>query len=239
MENFNEKTLVAFMDISGFKAMMKREIDAYRVMKDFYKAGFRLLKNQTRVKGFFVSDCGILSACKGSANQKIEDILNIVAQINREMLINNIMLTTSIAYGKFRYTDLIEHESIEKMGLFGNGYLNAYIDSEVTKPKMTPGQCRINIEGLPSNYIKIFEKNKLCIKREEFNLPAMEPQVSDKYLYYYWMINKELENPFNKCKDFEATYTNCYNINKEYKYIEMKNLLIRTLNQNFPIISFN
>ncbi len=48
-----------------------------------------------------------------------------------------------------------------------------------------------------------------------------------------------LENPFNKCKDFEATYTNCYNINKEYKYIEMKNLLIRTLNQNFPIISFN
>lgn len=215
--------------------MIQSQINAYGVMRDFYNEGFKTLRKHytNRVGGFFFSDCGVLFARDGTPDERATRLLEVVAKINRKMLKHDIMLISSIAFGHFRYIPLTEHEDIEKMGLFGEGYLKAYINAEVEKPKMSPGQCRIAIEGLNSNYENFFEENRLCYKRESFDLPTIDLGYENKYYYYYWMIKENSSNPFNKCREFEVDYTDCYKFNKEHKYINMKKVLKKTYKQNF------
>ena len=59
ISNFSGETFVAYLDISGFKELMKddRAVDA---MDQFYQAGYEYRNIFQNVEGFFISDCGIL-----------------------------------------------------------------------------------------------------------------------------------------------------------------------------------
>lgn len=224
MAEFNN-TLVAFTDISGFKAMMNTENEAFAAMREFYSKGFSILKYQLfpQVRGFFVSDCGILAVDQGNASDQIKNLLEIIKILNLQMLESDIVLKSSIAYGEFSYKRLTEHFNIEKMPIYGQGYLNAYINAEVSKPKLKPGECRIAINSLEDIYFSKFEQLELCDLR---NFTIMDDDAKEKktyeYLYYYWMVEDK-----SKISDFQTDYDAIYEIeNKNLKYRKIKDLLI-------------
>lgn len=230
MAEFNN-TLVAFTDISGFKSMMNDDKDAFKAMRKFYNNGFKILKYQSnpQIEGFFVSDCGILAVDGGNEDEQVTNLLEIVKILNLQMLEDNIMLTSSIAYGEFSYKRLTEHLNIEKMPIYGDGYLNAYINAEVSKPKLRPGECRIAIKTLDNNYYSLFEELELCELRE-FTIidDDTEEEKTYKYLYYYWMVEDK-----SMIRDFQTTNDKIDKLeDKKIKYPKFKELLVEST-QNF------
>jgi len=127
LKNFNGKTFVAFIDISGFKEMMKKET-AGKALKDFFSIGFSVLRQDENqnISGVFISDCGIIyhSEATKSIQEKLKDILRVIEQINSKMIEKNYVLTSSIAYGDFEYQDKIELNNMSKNAFQGNAYLD-------------------------------------------------------------------------------------------------------------------
>lgn len=148
IQPINEETFVAFTDISGFKEMMKNGDSATKAMGHLYSTGYNALMDVPRVNGLFISDCGVLFARDGDQGQRLSALLDVVKSINESLLREGVMLTTSIAWGHFSYHERIEFTGIEKNPVYGNGYLSAYMDNELGKPKLQPGECRIVKKGL-------------------------------------------------------------------------------------------
>lgn len=234
LEEFHGETFVAFVDISGFKALMKDTEKAYKALNSFYQIGYNSLKsdsnrnNPNRVDGIFISDCGILfSRFNGQDHENIHyqshiaalsGILNIIKRVSKEMIESDLMLTASIAYGKFDYHERIDFSGIEKNFLLGNAYLDAYLDNEVGKPKLDPGQCRILIKNQPNEFWEIIQNSE----EEPFN--RIVKKVNDtKHLYFYWMVSDEHE-----IENFDKKYNDTYNL----KYRGMLSVLKQFSNQN-------
>ena len=63
IQAYHGNTFVAFIDISGFKAMMEDRERARDALSSFFQTGYPVLKEQRnvdeyrRVDGLFVSDC--------------------------------------------------------------------------------------------------------------------------------------------------------------------------------------
>lgn len=206
---FEGNTFVAFLDIAGFKDLMRQEEGrAKEVLNKFYKYGYRTLlehnKNKLKIyseiSGLFISDCGILYVKNTENKIKLKSLLHLIKEINLKMLDDKIMLITSIAFGQFAYKSKPEHEWIEKKPIYGDAYLSAYLDTEKTPPKMLPGQCRIIKKKLPPT-----------IKLEKFVddeiLSLIKRKRNDKnHFYFYWNVKNPLEIP-----KFEKQYLNAYN----------------------------
>ncbi|HDD44248.1 MAG TPA: hypothetical protein ENG63_05240 [Candidatus Desulfofervidus auxilii] len=114
----------------------------------------------------------------------------------------NFLLTASIAYGKFDYKERIEFVEIEKNLLFGNAYLDAYLDNENEKPKINPGECRILLNNQLTTLWRRIENSK----EYPYNLIVRKPTDS-KHLYFYWMLRNKSE-----IEDFERKYKDTYNL---------------------------
>lgn len=186
--DFQGKTFVAFLDISGFKELMKQE-KAQIAIDVFYQAGYDVLSsNQDSLAGVFVSDCGIVFASNetDSEFQKLNKLLIAVKSINDVMLEKKFMLKTSIAYGQFNYRDKIELQNIRKNPIIGNAYLNAFLDND----KVECGKCRIISNELPDN-----------IEYEE--IPLLKK--TKNYYYYYWNLTDN-----SKIDEFEKSYKDSY-----------------------------
>ena len=225
--NYDGETFVAYLDISGFRELMKNEGEALKVLDKFYKSGYYSLEDQTtgcRIEGIFISDCGVLFARRNSNTapctaECLLALLDKVKRINMKMIDNDYMLTTSIAYGKFKYQERIEFEGIEKNLIYGNAYVSAFLDNEKGKPKIQPGQCRIVKQNLPPTVRSVIEHNdnndsfKMIKKREGDN----------EHYYYYWMVNNSHE-----IKRFEQNYRNSYNL----KYAGMLRSIKGETNRN-------
>jgi len=186
-------TFVAFIDISGFKLMMKDNEAALRVLTQFYQAGYDALEINNSVQGFFVSDCGILFSDSNSFQGQIDSLLLAIKSINRRMLEHNVMLTTSIAYGHFNYTTKLEFEGIAKNPIYGQAYLSAYLDGATGIPKIEPGQCRI--------VLKDFSETQ----RNELNLNPFLLPKGRNHLQYFWNVNEVEE-----ISQFEKKYADAY-----------------------------
>lgn len=197
VSNFNGNTFVAFLDISGFKELMRNDSDALEALRRLYQAGYDVLQEQNGVEGFFVSDSGILFVRTGTELEKLTKILNAIKSINKTMLRHNYMLTTSIAYGVFDYQDKLEFEGIEKNPIYGNAYVKAFLDNEKGSPKIQPGQCRLVNGNLP------FE-----IDLENPSYHLLKAKAGDrKHLYFYWNVDDH-----NEIEDFERQYTDTYQL---------------------------
>ena len=136
LEAYESKdTFLAFTDISGFKSLMK-EGRGPKALDIFFDGAFHRLKNDEHhyFDGIFMSDCGILFARNDlhpelTNTEFLEKLLHIIKDLNSLMLRSGYMLTTSIAYGKFEYSDRIRLRNMEKVYIHGNAYLDAYLDN--------------------------------------------------------------------------------------------------------------
>jgi len=195
IEDYSGRTFVAFTDISGFKKMMRREREARRTLKRFYSTGFEALANQEprglhRVDGFFVSDCGVLFV-RGDqqGSECLRSLLVVLEKINRRCLEHSFMLTTSVAYGEFQYRNLREFRGIVKTPIYGDAYLDAFLDNEHREPRIQPGQCRI-----------MGEAQGYC-ERESADRYFSRLRQHQNHIYFYWMVSDP-----EKIDDFGREY---------------------------------
>ena len=194
VRNFLGATFVAFVDISGFKEMMKGDGSyAVRALDKLNQAGYDILRNNHNINGFFISDCGILFVNNPelSKRDQLMCLLDVVRSINRALIKNDIILTTCIAFGQFSYHQRLEFEGIEKNPIYGNAYVAAFLDSEMGKPKIQPGQCRIL-----DHYVN------------ELNLDQIDLiEKSNAHFYYYWMADGT-----DEISDFKNAYSDAYRL---------------------------
>ncbi len=207
LDDYSGKTFVAYLDISGFKKLMDDGDRAETALDTLYQKGYEILRNQDdgcRVEGLFISDCGVLFARRDgkdrtNATECLKALLRIIQTVNKRMLENGFMLTTSIAFGKFRYQGKEEFKGINKTPLYGHAYVSAFLDNESGRPKIKPGQCRIMKRGLPKEVKDIIGQNE-C--ENDFKTVREE----DNHYYYYWMC----DNP-NQIREINRKYEEAYN----------------------------
>jgi len=211
IKNYEGNTFVAYLDICGFKALMRSEQKAWTALDKLYTYGYQALKqfkNQAKIEGVFVSDCGILFVRKPcidntltSPETALHPLLSVIRAINRNMLNNDFMLTTSIAYGPFKYQKRIEFVGIEKNPIYGNAYVSAYFDCENGLPKIQPGQCRLIKGSFPEGY------DMESLNNGQFSGLLREKPGDAKHYYFYWMRNYPEE-----IDTFEEIYQDAYNL---------------------------
>ena len=200
INDFDGNTFLGFLDISGLKELMKNEKRAWRALDRLYQCGYESLhKNKAGVEGLFISDCGILfvRGCQDEV-KCLKSLLVVVKDINREMLKDDLMLTTSIAYGNFKYQKRIEFVGIEKNPIYGNAYVSAFFDNEKGSPSIQPGQCRIVKKNLPENVTRILDNPPT--HDEILSLIRKRREDRDHY-YFYWMCSHP-----SKIDAFEMKY---------------------------------
>ena len=206
--NFDEDTFVAFLDISGFKELMKDEKKAGTALDRLYQYGYEVLRDQEnsgQVEGIFISDCGILFVRNGQDKTTcLMSLLKVIREINKKMLEHNFMLTTSIAYGNFKYQDRIEFKGLTKNLLYGSAYLAAFLDNENGKPKIQPGQCRIVKEDLPRGIVAALESDH---NQDEIRQLIERRNNDANHNYFYWMV----EN-LSGIVNFEKLYRDAYTL---------------------------
>ena len=203
---FNDDTFVAFIDISGFKELMRKN-HAYGALNSFYSIGYRQLQESQRdgegVEGLFVSDCGVLFAKDTSDHrQGLLTLLEIIKGMHEKMLREGYLLTTSVAFGHFTYTHRIEFDGIEKNPIFGQAYLNAFLDAEASTPRLQPGQCRIVKENLPRDI-----SDSIGERGEDLFQYISERNGDKNHLYFYWMLRdpscaQRFEESYSEAKYF-------------------------------------
>lgn len=211
IQNFDGDTFVAFTDISGFKKMVENRQRAEAALHDFFQTAYHILDENVRdnaptVEGILVSDCGVFFVRPNNANQLncLRRLLQKIGDLNRQLLPRRVMLSTSIGYGHFQYQDRIEFDGMNKNPIFGRGYLRAYLDTQLKRPRLECGYCRLVREGLPDNVIATLE-------RENPNDPfSMIRPLGRTHFNYYWMRN----NP-NEIQQFERAYKDSENLKFE------------------------
>lgn len=216
LEDYDGYTFVAYLDISGFKLLMKKET-GWKALDLLYSSGYRNLQRHPVVQGFFVSDCGILFVKDNPLNGGLSTLLTVIKEINKDLAMQDFMLTSSIAYGAFKYKSKIEFTGIEKNPIYGNAYLSSVIDTEETTPKIEPTQCRVVKKNLP------FTLDELRVNEQNNPEVALlrEKAYDRKHYYYYWMVNKPFEiEPFEKmfADSYQMKYAGMLKAAKEFAF---------------------
>ena len=186
---FNGDTFVAFIDISGFKSMMKDGQRAVLALDAFYRSGYSVLNEyrherpnqQSNVHGFFISDCAVLFVTdpQESTVIRFEAICRILQQIHKRTFQNAVQLTTAIAWGPFDYHERIEFIGLNKDPIYGNAYVDAFIDNESGEPKLYPNECRLLRKGLPPDV------EEFCLGR--LGLIGRHIRETPTHFYFEWM----------------------------------------------------
>lgn len=204
MRNYRGKAFVAFIDISGFKKMMKTG-KALECLGDFYQIGYDMFNGNTDSSKFdalFVSDSGILIGLIDNCEMEnkevrvLEELLNLVREINVKMVNKGWTLTTSIAYGNYVYEGRIELSNIQKTPIYGDAYVKAFLDSE-SENRLKQGECRIVLEEDGEDSIdSIIDRLPNSLKRL-----ILKKGRDNNHRYFYWQLNDE-----KKIKEYDAEY---------------------------------
>jgi hypothetical protein len=203
ISDYRNYTFVAWLDISGFKELMKKRNQAWLALHHLYNQGFNSIKHhndrsELKIVGIFFSDSAVIFPRLEETNNYVtafESLLNIIKNINIDMVEQNWMLTTTIAYGDMEYRDRIEVSNIRKNQVIGNAYITAVMAQE-HEPKIIPGQCRIIIDDFPLQL-----KNSIKDMNYEFIKKRNNFDVKDDYYYFYWALDNS--NDYNS---FERVY---------------------------------
>ena len=226
IQDYNGDTFVAFVDISGFKELMK-EGKAKDTLNCFYDTGHKIISNPNsngnQVEGILISDCAVLfvrnNQDRSNQANDLDSILKVIKEINQIMIINEIMLTTSIAYGKFEYQDRRVGNRSTKNFIYGDAYLDAYLDNENGKPIIRPRECRLVKDRLPED---IFDDIRFKTVLNE-----------KKHYYYYWIVSTP-----DKIQIFKEKYGDAYSLNakslnaKSLKYAKIIEILKHCILEN-------
>jgi len=204
VDSYYGKTYVAYLDISGFEAMMKDLESAKNVLNDFYTTIYHFCQNNTttspRICAIVAFDCAAFFTRNHNRSDKLNGLLSIlrfVREVNRHFIEGEgsqpFMTTCSIAYGKFVYEDRTESPDLRKNYIFGSPYLQVALDQKKGIPKIRAGECRL----LPSKMFRLkgFGKNDLLsfiLKRGRRH-------------YFYWMLNDPGQQ-----HNFDTDYAEAY-----------------------------
>jgi hypothetical protein len=207
MKTFHDKTFVAFIDIPEFKKIMKIDKKkAHQALDTFYQAGYDELKKKTTLSGVFVSVYGVLYAHDGNDTEKLQDLLEVIRKINEKMLEEEIILTTSIAFGQFDFDQSDEEksqpENISNNPIYGQAYLDAYFSNK----NVDPGCCLLLSKRLKESTVKKLGA-QLPIKKK-----------GTDYLYY-WNLQDEGEIESFEEEFQDAKYKAILGIFKKYSTI--------------------
>jgi hypothetical protein len=115
--------------------------------------------------------------------------LDVVEKLNRAVLKDDIMLTTSIAHGQFSYHERLEFPGIRKDPVYGSAYVTAFLDNEAGDPRIQPGQCRVVKRGLD--------------RPEQVDLPRLKSEMN--HYYFYWMVQTD-----ESIEPFTERYADAY-----------------------------
>jgi len=207
--SYEGKTYVGYLDISGFKQIMKHENKVERVLDEFYSTLYSTVydvnsdANPIKMNVVAVSDCAVLFLNKGEhddvdQNAGLPKMLQFIKTVNRVFInreSSSFMTTCSIAYGDFNFENRKDSDHIRKNCLRGLAYVEAYLDNEKENEKMTPGKCRILKRGLS---IDLSQDSEFALLKQE-----------KQYYYYYWMLSNPHEISLFKHK-YEQTLEEMY-----------------------------
>lgn len=219
IETFVGDTFVAYLDISGFKELMKKGEKAKKALGFFYstiyKVGERFCapdnpEDLLDVNAALFSDCALLFPRIPQSNlvraredirrdriKGLRSILAFIQRVNQHLILSKdvpIMTICSIDYGKFRYEDRIEFEGIDKGFVVGKPFVNAFLDVERGKPKIQPGECRLLKDNLNLNG---------DLPRNPSPLSLLMP--TRRHYYFHWMLpNLAAVERFEQ--EFQDTY---------------------------------
>lgn len=204
---FNGDTFVAFLDISGFRKLVKKPRKASNALSIFFNSGYHFIKKHEELNGLFASDSGVIFVNEeGLDNDKksLDVLLGVVKEINKDVLDQGFILTTSIAYGYFEYTEKLEFKRIKKTHFLGNAYIDAFLDNESNENKINPGNCRILRKNLPENIKEYLD--------DKNNLDGIYKYLkrSNNHYYFYWMVKDHPD-----INDFIKRYTDAYEMRYE------------------------
>lgn len=201
---YNDKAFVAFVDISGFKSYMKESFNkASKCLDDFYQICFDVILPEDMRKYLdclVISDCCILIGRIYDDNngvvQTLEHLLSAIKEININMLRHKWTLTTSVAYGYYKYENRMVFNGIAKEAIIGTAYLNAYLDSASGEPKLKQGDCRIVLKNnFPTDEIKNIRKDIQTL---------INNGTVRKYYRWYLQddmsLHKQYETDIKKCR---------------------------------------
>lgn len=129
---FEGSTYVAFSDLSGFKKMLEDADKAYDALDNLYNIAYDLFgSNEGRsIVGVACSDC-VVSWIKQSRDEQNRDalpeLLTFLKLFHERMLEKDYLLTSTIAWGLFKYERRIRLENFEKQLFYGKQYVKAYL----------------------------------------------------------------------------------------------------------------
>lgn len=210
VESFDGETFVAFLDICGFKHMMRNTKRAEKALDNFFRTVYREVSRSEELNSIAVSDSAIIFAGDNAshANRDIGDlrdfrrlgsILECVQRIAFRMIRLNIAIKGSIAYGQIRYRKRRNGDRVVKAMLLGQAYLDAYSDVEEGKPKLKLGEIRL----IPKTKIKELLKISPAPS-------VMSLLKSGKGGYYYYWMLKSIEDQKKFKKDYKTQYSKMY-----------------------------
>ena len=212
ISNFSGNTYVAFSDLNGFKEMMRNHQNAAKALDKLYSTVYALKKKPgySRIQTLAVSDCAIsfVSNSNGNNATDLQLILKFLKELHTEMLSVEYLITSSVAHGQFSYQERIELIGLEKNMLYGNAYLNAYLNNE----KSPEGSIVIICE----------EGKKINVRQEsgEYSEFLKDIRIGVKGLQFFWAVPSA--DDINK---FENAYQDTYNLKYKGMISVYKNYL--------------
>lgn len=139
LPDFDGQTWVAFSDLCGTKAIYAEDPDkAAKVLDIFYNTVYDIQCNSGNISSLVVSDCAIFWIHgNGSLNGETKinpdmlgTLLEQLQKLHQEMIRQNCLIRSTVAYGHFKYQQRLEMPRIRKNMVIGGGYLEAYVANE-------------------------------------------------------------------------------------------------------------
>ena len=140
IENFDGETWVAFSDLCGTKAMYaERPQKAGNALDRFYNTVYDVqLQAYHGVTCLAVSDCAIFWVHEHPRNG-LDRLLSILKELHQRMSREGYLVSTSIAWGAFKYQQRLELSNLGKNMMAGGAYLEAFGKND----KLIPGAIGI------------------------------------------------------------------------------------------------
>ncbi|HHT9126866.1 MAG TPA: hypothetical protein ACFYD6_13780 [Candidatus Brocadiia bacterium] len=215
ISDFSGKTYVAFSDLNGFKEMMRNHRNAAKALDKLYSTVYEL-KTKSEYSGIqtlAISDCAISFVSNSNSNNTADLplILKFIKDLHTKMLNADYLITSSIACGQFDYHERIELPGLEKNMLYGNAYLNAYLNNE----KCPAGSIAIICEGS--------EKDNILQSSGEHKEFLRDIRRNVKGLQFYWAVPSG-----DSIDKFKTAYQDTYNLKYKGMISVYKDYLRRT-----------
>lgn len=133
LQDFDGQTWVAFSDLCGTKEKIRQgHRVAARALSNFYNTVYNIHEETEGISALVVSDNAVLWL--HSEHRRLDTMLGHVKRLHHEMVRQNLLLRTSLAFGRFEYQQRIQLHNLTKGMVFGGAYVAAYIANHSVKP---------------------------------------------------------------------------------------------------------